>query len=162
MSAGFVVPEISAKALEALGFFETRDRAADIGGGLYVAKSDDAPDWVSELVYAIHQDGYLVPDDWHYRTLRDALSYLANDVGDDMPDDVEFAESVTDVYTADLNSWLSETAGAHDYCDEALAEFWGDAHAGRSLSEQIRAGQLLAAMRIYAIALARIESELER
>ncbi len=156
MSAGFVVPEISAKALEALGFFETRERAADIGGGLYVAKSDDAPDWVSELVYAVHQDGYLLPDDWHYQVTRDALSYLAN-IGDDIPDDVEFSESAVDIYTADLNRWLSETAGAHDYCDEALAEFWAD-----SLSAQIQAGQGLAAMRICRLVTSALESELTR
>lgn len=161
MSAnGFEVPAVSAKALEALEFFEVRERAADIGGGLFVAKRDDAPEWVQELMYAIHQDGYLLPDDWHYQVTRDALSYLAN-IGDDIPDDVEFSESAVDIYTADLNRWLSETAGAHDYCDEALAEFWADG-AADSLSAQIQAGQGLAAMRICGLVTSALESELTR
>ena len=96
-----------------------------------IVRSDDAPEWVQDVVHAVHGD--LLPDDWTYATIKEAADAI-EEAG-------ENAELEADIYTRDLLDWASNYPDAIDSCDRATEEY--GASFG-SIMEQIQAGQLLA------------------
>lgn len=115
---------IQARAAEALGWFETRRRGCTEDGEEYVTLRDERPEWVQELVRTAHGD--ILPDDWRYATIREALEMITDADADDRDalDDAagDFADNV-DVYTSDLLAWVSSGGGRVGYCDEAIDEY---------------------------------------
>lgn len=101
------------RAAEALGFFKPHpnpDRDT-------YALAADAPEWVSDLIRQAHGD--LLPDDYRYRFIADALYALAD------ADDPSDVEPEPDVYNTDLLAWASSSATRFaGYCEDALAD-WG-------------------------------------
>lgn len=93
--------------------------------------------------------------EWSYTAVRDCLQWL-EDYDALTPDEIsekahEAADSLTDVYTADLVRWLALDPIAHvSHCDEAAEEMYED-RAG-SLENRLRAGQYHA----YTLAMAAI------
>jgi len=63
--------------------FERVHRGASRDGETYYRKKDTAPEWVGDAVYAAHDNGAMLPDDWKYETIArvaDDLTYaLDND-----------------------------------------------------------------------------------
>lgn len=110
---------------ELAGLFETRKRD---DGSEFVCLKDSAPEWASDFVREAHGTEML-PDDYRYRWIAEALSLLA----ESLPADVEVEDADVDdlatefgndvsVYTADLLAWLSSNLSRIAYCDEAISE----------------------------------------
>jgi hypothetical protein len=105
-------------AEEALAWFEYRKRRPDQEEAQWFHK-DGAPSWITDLCRAAHDTGggdLMLPDDYRYEYLVDALDYLAegHDPDDYWPD--------ADVYNSDLLAWLGSHLGRAGYVDEARKE----------------------------------------
>lgn len=107
---------IQAAANEATQWFETATRD---NGERFTRTKDGAPTWIGEMVYAAH-DG-LLPDDWRYKCISDAVDWVAETGETDDPG--EFADDAVDVYTSDRLAWLASSLSRPEYVDEALSEF---------------------------------------
>lgn len=85
---------------------------------------DDAPEWVTDAVYAAH--GGNMPDDDIYAaaaSIAEALDAAGCDDVDDLRDAThEIADSLVDVYTSELLGWLARDSSRLDYVDEAARE----------------------------------------
>lgn len=117
---------------------ETRTRD---NGETYVCRKEDAPAWLDDLIREAHGD--MLPDDWTFSTVRDALSYITEH-GEDA-DPHLFADDSVDVYTADRIAWLGSHSCRPSYCDQARDEFG----AGNGILDQIGAGQYLEALEVF-------------
>jgi hypothetical protein len=69
---------------------------------------DGAPPELMLLVQTAHAD--MLPDDWRYRFIVEALDVIAED-GED-------ATAEPDIYTAKLTAWLASNVSRVGYCDE--------------------------------------------
>lgn len=106
-------------AEEARAFF-VRDTRDD--GSHYWHAKNDRPAWVQELCYAAHGHGDMLPDDWRYQFIVDALDALSeNEDADDARDSLEAS-----IYTHELTEWLGSHGYRPGYCDEALKEYGMD------------------------------------
>lgn len=116
---------LSEKAANALTWFTTGERKSEDTGRQITTTHDDKPEWVKDLCYKAHDDGdgagSMLPDDWRYEFIYDALSYLADQDND--PDEYEPEPSI---YNAELHRWLSSHGWRAGYCDEAAEELGGD------------------------------------
>jgi hypothetical protein len=87
-----------------------RDAARDI-----LLPADDAPDWFTELCH--HAHGSMMPDDWRYEFIQDALGAIADGADEDRIDlDGLYP------YTADRLDWLASHLDRPGYCDEAVRD----------------------------------------
>jgi hypothetical protein len=99
-------------AAEANGLL-VRDRTRDI-----LVPADGAPQWFTDLCHYAHGD--MMPDDWRYEFIQDALSALADGADEDRMDlDGLYP------YSADRLDWLASHLDRPGYCDEAAAEAGG-------------------------------------
>jgi hypothetical protein len=99
-------------AAEASAFLR-RDPHRDI-----LLPADDAPGWFTELCR--HAHGAMMPDDWRYEFIQDALGALADGADEDRLDlDTLYP------YTADRLGWLASHLDRPGYCDEAAEEMGG-------------------------------------
>ena len=69
---------------------------------------------IKELCHAAHDD--MMPDDWRYRFIVDALDLIAE------ADDVDGVTIEPDVYTADLTAWLASHNCRVDFLTRVLEE----------------------------------------
>src|SRR5690606_26379721 len=107
---------------EALAWFEHRTWYWTIKSG--------APEWVQELVWVAHAEGEILPDDFRYGFIVEALEALAE--GQEDPD------LEPDIDTRKLISWLDDYPSYRmGIIDEVVSEFgWS------GLFEALQAGQL--------------------
>jgi hypothetical protein len=99
-------------AAEASAFLR-RDPGRDI-----LLPVDDAPGWFTGLCR--HAHGPLMPDDWRYEFVQDALGALADGADEDRLDlDGLYP------YTADRLDWLASHLERAGYCDEAAEDAGG-------------------------------------
>jgi hypothetical protein len=85
------------------------DTARDI-----LLPADDVPEWFTDLCH--HAHGSMMPDDWRYEFIQDALSALEDGADEDRLDlDGLYP------YTADRFDWLSSHLDRPAYCDAAAA-----------------------------------------
>src|SRR5262249_43783991 len=90
-----------------------RDTARDI-----LLPADGAPDWFAELCH--HAHGSMMPDDWRYEFIQDALAALEDGAGHDGIDlDALYPD------TADRLDWVASNLERPGYCDEAAEEAGG-------------------------------------
>lgn len=131
-------------AADAYRCFETATRD---DGSHYVRTRDDAPEWVGDLVRAAHGD--MLPDDWRYQAIRDALGAIDDAGADADLDDLghEFADGNVDTYTGERIAWLGSHASRAGYCDEAADEFGGE---DLGIVERIGLGQYAELREVYA------------
>ena len=115
---------------EALSYFEYRERLDGTG---YWALEDDAPEWVRNLVWVAHAKGVLLPEDFRYLFIVEALEAIA--------ENPEEPGSLLepDVYTSELIKWLDASPSYRMVLvNEAVDQFgWS------SLFDALQAGQLL-------------------
>jgi hypothetical protein len=109
-------------------------------------KTDDAPEWVTEVIHAAHGDSF--PDDWTYATIREAADAI-EESGED-------AELEPEIYTAQLLEWLREYPNATGYCDDAVTEYGTDYSGG--IISVIQMGQAIAQAEIVHAVIAALES----
>lgn len=136
---------IEALAAEALRHFilGTRD-----SGAQFWKIGDEAPAWLAgepsdrstSLIWAAHDNGDVMPDDYRYAYTRDALTAIAE--GDTDGDAIE-----ADIYTADRLRWLASGAGRLALCDEAIEDYGPPTP--DTLEERIGMGQLLEKRRVF-------------
>jgi len=90
-----------------------RDTVRDI-----LLPADRAPQWFTELCHVAH--GSMMPDDWRYEFIQDAVGAIADGSGEDRIDlDGLYP------YTADRLAWLASHLDRPGYCDEAAADMGG-------------------------------------
>lgn len=99
-------------AKEYLDYFCTKD------GEVYL--KDDAPPELSNLVYKAH-DGML-PDNYRYQFILDALGYIANAEDNEDIEDVIYSVSV-DSYANEVYDWLTSHAYREGYVDQYFEEY---------------------------------------
>lgn len=112
-------------AKEASGYLYRGTREADGIGKILLPKSESEgrPEWFQELCRAAHGD--MLPDDWRYEFIGDALSCIEENEDSDEDELSERFREWFDgayVYTAQQTGWLASRADRHGYCDEAAEE----------------------------------------
>ena len=104
------------KAAAYLSYFTTSKR--DNGQELTHLR-EDAPQELRDSIYEAH--GNALPSDWIYATYRAILEKITE--YDESTDPDEIVESVTDIYTHDLCTWLAESNYNIQYLTDALEEY---------------------------------------
>lgn len=106
-----------------------------------------AVSWVRQLVHDAHGD--MLPDDWRYRAIRDALEAIAEtDDGDDLDDaGAEWSDGYADVYNGQLYAWLGSHLDRAAYVDDAAEQFGYDE--GRGVAGLIALGQVAEAREVF-------------
>lgn len=105
-------------AKEALRYF-VRKRRED--GSEYVAVTKDRPEWVHQMVYAAHNDGEILPDDWRYEFVLESL-YAIEDSDPDELDELELEADSAPM------EWFSSSMRRVAYVDEAIEVFGWTGH----------------------------------
>ena len=103
-------------AKEALGWFTTDARD---NGEEFVKTKEGRPDWLENLIFTAHDD--MMPDDYRYRFIEDALQYISDQ--DEDADDLDCPEIEADSYTSELTKWLHSRNDRVYYLTEALEEY---------------------------------------
>jgi hypothetical protein len=80
--------------------------------------ADEAPQWFLDLCHEAH--GGMMPDDWRYEFIQDALNAPADGADEDRLD-----QDALYPYTADRLDWLASHLDRPGYCDEAAADAGG-------------------------------------
>lgn len=107
-------------------------------GTTFVTLTDTAPEWLQTAVYDAH-DGEM-PNDWRYETcsrIWDAFTVEGIDPADD-DQRFELADSLVDIYTFDLTTWLASHNDRQFYVDEARRAYGSE---DQGVVWDIKAGQ---------------------
>ena len=113
----------------ALKYLTTKKRPS---GESFVTRTDDAPEWMVEIVRTAHE--HMLPDDYKYDYVWNALEAITQY---DDPQDAE-SDIEADVYNADLLAWLQSHGERQGFVDEAVSEF---GHSDMGLMGDIMIGQ---------------------
>lgn len=93
-------------------FFQTKTRD---DGSVFICLVDDRPEWVYEAVREAHDDEF--PDDWRYEHCALIFEQVAQGAND--PDDADtIADSLVDIYDADIVKWLADNTTRSAYVDD--------------------------------------------
>ena len=131
---------IAVVATDALAFFTTATRN---DGVEFVKLAEDAPEWVSDMVFACHDGG--LPNDWTYEVVRNAVEWLSE--GNDPSDSGDFCDDQVDVYTSNLLAWLAGGPRRCDSCDLASDDY--GAPEPDTMVNRIMRGQFYEASEIF-------------
>jgi len=134
-------------ASEARSWFERATRDDSV---VYYRKDPAAPEWVTDL--ALHAHGDMLPDDWRYEFIVEALDALAET---EDPDEIQLE---ADVYNTRLIAWLGSHSHRAGYCDEAREEF---SSGSDGIIDQIMLGQYAEKQEVLGIVRAFIEQRAE-
>ena len=140
------MPTLQDIARDARSHFTVKERES--GASFYALHDyDTAPAWVHELIQSAHDQGggnLMLPDDWRYRFIVDALDAIA-DCDPDPADPWDALQirldSDVDVMNGDLCQWLASNMTRHAYVDEQMEDLgmgWPD----RGVMNAIQIGQL--------------------
>jgi len=133
---------------EALAYFECKKR--DDGTEYWVVE-DGAPEWVHELAWVAHAKKGILPEDFRYLFIIEALEALAEN-----PEEPDILLE-PDVYTSRLIEWLNACPGYRmGFVDEAVSQFgWN------GLFEALQAGQLMEKEEVLQLVLGFLEKKAE-
>ena len=92
---------------------KTRDN-----GETFIFWEGKAKEILQPAIYAAHDDGEYMPDDWIYRDIEKALQILSE--CDNQADLPNYVDSAVDIYTHDLKEWAANHPMAIEYIDRAL------------------------------------------
>lgn len=122
--------EIRQLAGEALSWFEYRKRHDNETG--YWALEEGAPEWVKRLVWAAHDKGEILAEDFRYYFIVEALEAITEN-----PEEPETILA-PDIYTSELLTWLNAYPSYRiNLVDAAVSDLgWN------GLFEALQAGQL--------------------
>ncbi len=116
---------INELATECLTYLKRSKNRKEPGiGAVLLADTDKRPDWFQDMCRAAHGD--MMPDDWRYEFIGDALNAISECDSDDQDEIREFWEQSFDgsyVYTYQQTAWLASRADRYGYCDEAAREY---------------------------------------
>lgn len=128
------------KAIEALNYFTVKTFE---DGRSIIVMTDDAPEWVSEMVYKAHE-GFM-PDDYRYAFIVEALEIMSATADDEYIDSPDIE---ADIYTSDLLAWLSSNFNRIEYTDEAIKSM-----GAQDTTQMLIAGQVQEKEEVYHIVL---------
>lgn len=132
---------LQAKAEEALSYFEHKQRPGDPEKTFWSMK-DSRPEWIKDMVYQVHDNGAILPDDYKFAFVVASLDRIMDyDDPDEASDEIE-----ADVYTSDLYDWLSSNLNRAAYVDEAVKDFGGEPG---GIVDQIMLGQAAEKREVY-------------
>jgi hypothetical protein len=114
MTAAMTIQSLAAEMSQA---FETATRPTSREE--FRKLKDDAPPWMTTVCRKAHEDGNILPDDWRYAFIEQAVDALA------ACDDADEARSglEPDWYTSELAGWLHSQDSRVEYLSEALTEY---------------------------------------
>jgi hypothetical protein len=95
------------------------EQAVRINGEAFRKLSDDAPEWMTTVSREAHDGGELLPDDWRYAFIEQAVDALAEHGDADTARDM----LEPDVYTSDLTGWLHSRNSRVYYLGEVMEEY---------------------------------------
>jgi hypothetical protein len=145
-------PTVQSFAIVARSYFVQHERSE---GDTIWTLHDDRPEWVRDLCHAAHDAGGMLPDDWRYQFIVEALDAIE---GHD--DEGEARDSIeADAYTSDLCRWLASRADRTGYVDDACEEWGDDAPAG--IVDRIMMGQFMEKREVFDSVLASLSSMAE-
>ena len=107
----------------------------------YISTADDCPDWLTDAIYAAHDDE--MPNDWRYEIVA---AILACWDGKDSFDACSYVQA----YTLDLLDWVSRS-GRSALVDELANQRWRDHLPPLSFDEQLMAAQEWAIWQMYEV-----------
>lgn len=139
---------IRIRAGEALAYFEHRKR--DDGTECWILEVG-APEWIKDLVWTAHNKGEMLPEDFRYLFIIEALEAIAEN-----PEEPDILLE-PDVYTSRLIEWLDAYPSYRTgLVDEAVSQFgWN------GLFEALQAGQLMEKEEVLGIVRAFLEKRVE-
>jgi hypothetical protein len=136
-----ITAEIIALADEGCKWFTTDTRD---DGTKFVKTRDEQPQWLEDLIFTAHGD--MLPDDWRYSFIRDALSTISDASEGSDSQEVCDEYSEPDIYTNELTSWLGSRNDRYGYCDEAVEDL--GAHDVGTI-ERIGLGQMMEKREVF-------------
>jgi hypothetical protein len=143
---------IQDKAREA---YQSMEHATREDGSGYVRVKDDAPEWVRDLAHAAHGD--MLPDDWRYDVIQDALGTIADaDEDADLDDLASDFSDEADVYNSDLLAWVGSNGSRSGYVDEAVEDFG----AARDFYHSLQMGQYMERGEVFGLVLSALRESL--
>jgi hypothetical protein len=80
---------------------------------------DTAPEWMTTVCRLAHDEGSLLPDDWRYAFIEQAVDALA----EHEDADEALGRLEPDIYTSDLTAWLHSLNSRVYFLGEVLAEY---------------------------------------
>jgi len=116
------VMDIKELAEHARSFFESKTRPNS--EEIFWSMTRRHPSWVRDMLFHIHDDGDIFPDDYKYEYVVDFLDLLSDGV------DPEEPQLEPDPYTHDLLKWLGSHSVRIGYVDEAAEDFGHSANGG--------------------------------
>jgi len=129
-------------AREALGYFVLKERT---DGEAFWAVKDDSPPWVRDLCYRAHDNGEILPDDWRYRFIVEALETLSE------CEDPYGVYIETYTHSGELLNWFASSLARLQWVQEAVEEM--DWEGGFDLLLALQAGQLAEKEHVFHIVL---------
>lgn len=107
---------IQTLAAEMSQAFETAVRPTS--GEKFRTLKDDAPAWMTIVCHMAHDNANILPDDWRYQFIVQAVDALA-----DHEDSDEARNSLKpDIYTSELTGWLHSLCSRVHYLGKAFDE----------------------------------------
>lgn len=105
--------------------FELKER--DNGDSFYTLR-DGSPEWMQEAIFAAHDNGEMLPNDWSYwacAMMADAIDdYLRIDPDAELSDCIaENADALIPAYNAQRTDWLASHTYRALRVDDAVAEY---------------------------------------
>lgn len=136
-------------AKEARDYFEQAKRD---NGDSYWRIMRGAPEWIQDMAREAHGD--MLPDDYRYEYIVDALDMLSDYEGTEPS---EAAQIESDIYTSDLAQWLASHSDRCWYCDEAVTEY-GLAQS-TPIVERMQSGQLMERSEVFDSVLSSLQAQ---
>jgi len=142
---------IKSLAKEALKYFVTGKR---IDGTEHI-HTENEPQWVRNMCREAHGD--MLPDDWKYRFVQEALSDFAYHE-EENEGYLHDHRLDADIYSRDLLAWVSSNLERPGYCDSVKEEYGTTPD---SLMQHIAWGQEQEKNEVLASVLASLEARLD-
>lgn len=127
----------------------------EYGDDFRVVRTDDAPEWVEDVLKATHFDCNRLPDDWIYQITERAADFLTENDPDRWDDLInEFADGAADVENYYLIRWLAGHLENASFVDEAVEEYGYDKE--RGIYHAIQMGQYRMAEQIMSAVISKL------
>ena len=141
--------------------FETATRD---NGDKFHRLRDGSPEWMKEAIFAAHDGGEMLPNDWSYRLCSEMADGIAErleyDEDSDLSDAMaEIAEGAVPAYTHERLAWLSSHLHRLEMVDEAIAEAGGISGTGQGIADALGWAMFREAESIGAALVEAIEGE---
>jgi hypothetical protein len=142
--------DIKELAKYALSFFETfeREKPAET---FYKTKRRH-PTWLHEMIFAVHDNGKIMPDDYKYEFIVNALDALVEGMDPDEP------ELEADVYNSALLAWLGSHSERVGYVNEATKDM---GHSDLGIMGDIMSGQWREKEEVFGIVVQALRKRLD-